>query len=278
MGSMRRPLALLPAIMLVSACIPFQQSSSGNGQSGVAVASPSASPSGPLLRALWVLSPVGLKLRDAPSSSGKQIGTVPQGTQVTAKEFQSADPGWYKVDYQGQTGWIAAKDTKSTPQQDLVTTHPQLSFANNAAGYYFLYPANWQTNSNGNDVEVSGSAPSPGALPSGTPTSSASPSSGNAKLTIHLAASVDQLANIPTSPGSSVSQDNYEIGGVTAVKHVYQLNGGGGYEGDAKVKYASDKAILISFKAPSQSDLDTWNEILESFGFAAQPTTPSPSR
>ncbi|MDP9326203.1 MAG: SH3 domain-containing protein [Candidatus Dormibacteraeota bacterium] len=277
---MRRLLALLPLAVLTTACFPFGQASSSTTTTAAPVTAGSASPSsGPLLRALWVLSPVGLKLRDAPSSTGKQISTVPQGTQVTAKEFQSADPGWYKVDYQGQTGWIAAKDAKSTPPQDLVTTHPQLSFANNAAGYYFLYPANWQTNSNGNDVEVSGAAPSPAAVPSGSPSSGASPSSGNARLTIHLAASVDQLGNIPTSPGSSVSQDSYEIGGITAVKHVYQLNGGAGYEGDAKVKYASDKAILITFKAASQSDLDTWNEILESFGFSVQAgPSPSPNR
>jgi hypothetical protein len=305
MERMRRLLQLAVLALALTACNPFSQSGGATpGQSGSAQAS--ASPSAAFPHPLWVLSPVGLKLRDAPNPSGKQIATVPQGTQVSASDFKSDDPGWYQVTYQSQQGWIAARDTKSTPPQDLVSGHPQRSFANTAAGYYFLYPASWQTSEKGNDVEVSGASvgkapsstpavsPSPTpfmVLPSGvSPTSGGSTGStpgstiptapGNVKLTVHLAASVDQLGNIPTAPGSNVSQDNYEVGGVTAVKHVYQLNGGG-YEGDAKVKFASDRAILITFFAPDKSDLDTWNEILESFGFSVLPSpgaSPSPTR
>ncbi len=267
---MRRLIAISAIALAVSACSPFQQSSGSSGQSGTATTS--TSPTGPLLGPLWVLSPVGLKLRDAPNSSGKQLATVPQGTQVTATAFQNTDAGWYQVNYQGTTGWIAVKDSRSTPPQDLVSSHPQLSYANNVAGYYFLYPASWQVSEKGNDVEVDQAQPSA----AGQTNTGGSPQQGSARMIVHLGPSIDQLGNIPTTAGSNLTQDDYEIGGITSIKHVFQLTGGG-LEGDAQVKYASDHSILITFRGAAQADLDTWNEILESFGFSLSSTAPSPS-
>ena len=266
---MRRLLPLLLLALAVSACNPFQSSGGGGQATGGTTVSPS--PSGPLPKALWVLSPVGLKLRDAANSSGRQVATIPQGTQVTPTAFQNTDAGWYQVNYQGTTGWIAAKDGRSTPPLDLVSTHPQLSYSNNAAGYYFLYPANWQVADKGNDVEIDEAQPAA----AGQTNTGGSPQQGSARMIVHLARSVDQLGNIPTTAGSNLSQADYEIGGVTSIRHTYQLTGGG-LEGDVKVKYASDRAILITFRGAAQTDLDTWNEILESFGFSLS-TSPSPS-
>ena len=271
-GLMRRLIAISAIALAASACSPFPQSSTSSGQSGGATTS--ATPTGPLPRALWVLSPVGLKLRDAPNSSGKQLATVPQGTQVTATAFQNTDAGWYQVNYQGTTGWIAAKDSRSTPPQDLVSSHPQLSYANNVAGYYFLYPASWQVAPDkGNDAEIDQASATPAA---GQTNTGGAPQPGSAKMIIHFAATIDQLGNTPTTPGGSDNPTNYEIGGITSIKHVFQLTGGG-LEGDAKVKYASDHSILITFRGAAQADLDTWNEILESFGFSLSSTAPSPS-
>src|ERR1700736_2132699 len=157
MDWMRRLLPLVALALATSACNPFQSSGSGGPATGGATVSPS--PSAPLPQSLWVLSPVGLKLRDAPNSSGRQIATVPQGTQVTPAAFQSTDVGWYQVTYQGTTGWIAAKDDK------------------------------------GNDVEVDEAK----AAAAGQTNPGGAPQQGSAKMTVHLAGSVDQLGNIPTT-------------------------------------------------------------------------------
>jgi hypothetical protein len=102
-----------------------------------------------------------------------------------------------------------------------------------------------------------------------------------ARMIVHQAQDIGQLGNIPTSSGSNLGQSDWEIGGITAIKHTYQLTGGG-LEGDIKVKYSSDKALLVTFRGATQQDLDVWTEILESFGFSVPPpgapVSPSPVR
>ena len=39
-----------------------------------------------------------------------------------------------------------------------------------------------------------------------------------------------------------------------------------------KVKWAAGKAVLITFRAVTQADFDTFHEILESFGFSIPPS------
>jgi hypothetical protein len=271
---MRRALALAGLVCAVAACSPFGQGQQTTQQSPPAV---TPSPSGPLLRALWVLSPVGLNLRDQPSFSGKPLATVPQGTQVTATAFNPSDVGWYQVTFQGQQGWIASKDNNSVPPQALVTTHPQLSYANPAAGYYFLYPATWQISEAGVNVQALQSTPGPST---GLTPPPGAPQEGQATMSVRQAQTVAQLPAIPTTQGQSLNQTEFEVGGITAVRHEYQLIGGG-LEGDLKVLYANDRALLITFRCGSQPDLDVWTEILESFGFSVPPPgaqpNPSPS-
>ena len=264
----------LPAVALVAlaAC------SQGGGPtiySGPSPTAASPSPSGALIRAIWVLSPVGLSLRDNSDSTGKVLATVPQGTQLTATEFRPADPGWYHVTYNGLTGWVAAKDIHSVPPQDLVTSRGQLAYSNPGAGYYFLYPATWNVAENGNDVHVEGPAPNGAASPE--PQASGSPLTLGVSaptLNVHFAPSVDQLGKIPTSPGSILETLDFEVGGITAVKRTYSLSGGG-YEGDARVPFTKDHAILITLRSADQKDLTIFTEILESFGFSIR-ATPSP--
>jgi hypothetical protein len=271
---MRRALALVVISFAAASCTPFGGQTSSSQSTPNSAVSPS--PSGPLLRALWVLSPVGLNLREQPSFTARALATVPQGTQVTATAFNPTDVGWYQVTFQGQSGWLASKDKSTTPVQALVTTHPQLSYANPAAGYYFLYPATWQISDRGVDVEaIQSPPPDTGSSPVPGP-----PQSGQAKMSIHQSQTVSQLPSIPTTPGQSLDQSDFVVGGITAIKHTYNLNGGG-LEGDVKVQYADGRALLITFRGSSQPDLDTFVEILESFGFSVPPPgaqpAPSPS-
>jgi hypothetical protein len=277
--ALRRALLLLwlPAI---AGCSFFQQPPAVSVSPSAAAVSPSAS--GPMALGLWVLSPIGVKLRDQPSTTGAQVATIPQGTKLTATAKQGTDPVWYKVTYGGSAGWIAGSLPGSTPRLDLVSIHPQLSFSSSGNDYYFLYPADWSVADRGVDVEVDAPAAgaSPGtATPAPSPAASAAAPAGSSpdRLLLHAAAGIDQLGTIPTTPGSNLDSTQIEIGGFTVIEHIYQLNGGG-FEADVKVGWATGKALLITFRTATQPGLSTFHEILESFGFSSPPSpAPHPS-
>src|ERR1700738_536815 len=180
---------LLPVLILLAlaGCSLGPQSSAP--APSPATVSPSPSVSGPFSLALWVLSPIGLKLRDQPSTSGKEMATIAQGAKLTATAQKAGDPLWYQVTYNATTGWVASKIPQSSPAIDLVSIHPLLSFSSTGNGYYFLYPSSWMVNDRGADVEVDG--PAPGADSSPAPAASAaSPLPGATavpKLIIHQA-------------------------------------------------------------------------------------------
>ncbi len=54
-----------------------------------------------------VNSPVGLWMNNGPSASSSQIVIIPYGTELVATSEQN---GWYKVSYNGQTGWNYAAE------------------------------------------------------------------------------------------------------------------------------------------------------------------------
>jgi hypothetical protein len=256
----------LPALaaVLLAACSGTSSSTTYSGPS-TPPTSPSASAS--LLRAIWVLSPVGLSLRGNSSLTAQLVAHVPQGTQLTATEFRPGSPGWYHVTYNGTAGWVADRDTHSVPIQTLVTARAQLAYANPAAGYYFLYPAAWGVSERGADVELdsplpNGQSPQPQA-------SGAAPLQGitPTRLIVHVAADVNSLGQVPTSPGSNIDTLDFEVGGITSVKRTFTL-GGGGYEGDVKVGFAPGHAVLITLRSGTQQDLDIFTEVLSSFGFS----------
>jgi Bacterial SH3 domain len=271
--ALRRTL-LMVTVLAIAGCSIGQQAGTPQPSSSAALISPQAS--GPLLLGIWVLSPVGLKLRDLPNTAGKELATIPQGAKLTATAKQGTDPPWYQVDYTGTKGWIAGRLPRSNPPIDLVSVHPQLSFSN-GNGYYLLYPASWMVTDKGLDVEVD--APVPGAAGGTTPpppviTGTPPAGVGPTRLVLHQAADVNQLGNIPTSAGSNLDTMQVEVGGITTIKHTYQVSGG--FEADIKLTWVAGKALLISFHAANQQELSTFNEILESFGFSIAPS-PAPS-
>lgn len=228
---------------------------------------PSPSPSGP--QAVWVLSPIGLNLRDSPDRAGKVLASIPQGTQLTASAFNPTDPGWYKVDYQGTSGWIAAKQ--------LVSTHAQLPYGSLGAGYYFLYPATWTVTDRAADVQVDSPTAAGTSAPSAAPSGAALLPPVGARLFIHEASDLASLNNVPTTPGSIQAQDQIEVYGITTIERRYTL-AGGGYEADVKLEMDKTHSVLMTFRSPDAKDFDTFNEILWSFGvsLAAGPS-PSPT-
>jgi hypothetical protein len=271
--TLRLGLPALAAGLLAACSLP----SSTTSYSGPTPPAASASPSGPLLRAIWILSPVGLSLRDTPAGTGQVLAHVAQGIQLTATEFHAGNPGWYRVTYNGTAGWVADRDIRSHPPQALVTARAQLAYSNPGGGYYFLYPATWTAGEKDSDVEMDSPPPSGAASPQVGP-SGASPTPGLAqtRLIVHAAANVSSLGAVPTTSGSILDTTDFEVGGITAVKRTFQLNGGG-YEGDAKVAIAPGHAVLITLRGASPQDLDLFTEIISSFGFSITAgATPSP--
>jgi len=218
-------------------------------------------------------------MHQQPDVNATVTGGIPQGENVTATKFDGAKPGWYLVTYQGAQGWIAQSVPGSSPAVPLVTTHPQLSYSSLTAGYYFLYPSSWQVIDKALDVEAD--APVPGAPGGASLAPSTAPSSANSPVTVdrlivHEAKDVDSLGNTPTRPGSLFDNSQVEVYGITTQRVIYTLSSGG-VEVDVKVKIAADRAVLLNFIGVNQKDVDTFNEIMYSFGVNLPGASPSPS-
>src|SRR5258708_12801036 len=130
---------LLVTLLAIAGCSLGQTPPSATTSPSATTVSPSPS-SGPLLLGLWVLSPIGVKLRDQPSTSGNQVATIPQGAKLTATAKQGADPVWYQVTYNTTPGWIAASLPASNPTPHLVTPPPHLSLSTPPHTYSSLSP------------------------------------------------------------------------------------------------------------------------------------------
>jgi hypothetical protein len=271
--------AVLPLLLMLAGCSIL---GGGNSGTGTPTASASASPSAsPVLQGLWVLAPLGVHVRDQPNTNGKVVGTIVQGIRLTATEFKRQAPGWYLVDHEGLKGWIAVAVPDSNPPVPLLSTHPQLSYSSTAAGYYFLYPASWTVTDKGADVEAD--APLPGtqggpplATPQTAPSGAANGPITSDRFLVHEAKNVDSVGNIPIHPGSLLDTTNIEVYGITVIKRAYQLTGGG-IEIDIKLRMSADKAALLTFQGTSDKELDTFNELVYSFGVNLPGgATPSP--
>jgi hypothetical protein len=207
------------------------------------------------------------------------LGGVAQGENLTAHQFNGTKPGWYQVTSQGATGWIAASVPDSNPSVPLVTTHPQLSYSSTTAGYYFLYASSWTVIDKALDAEAD--APMPGTPGGATLAPSAQPTNPNGpvvsdRLVVHEAASIDALGTLPTRPGSLFDTTTVEVYGITTLRRIYTL-AAGGVEVDVRFKIAADRAVLLSFIGVNQKDVDTFNEIMYSFGVNLPGASPAPS-
>ncbi|MCQ2445875.1 MAG: SH3 domain-containing protein [Clostridia bacterium] len=73
----------------------------------------------PVVDKVDYITTAGLNLRDAPSTSGKKLTTIPQGTKITVTE---TDNGWGKTTYKSYTGWVSMEYLKKA--DDPVTPDP----------------------------------------------------------------------------------------------------------------------------------------------------------
>ena len=258
--------------LLLSGCTLFRSA----GETSAPKATPSASagvarssPTPGKPTAVWVLSPLGLNLRDQPNTAANIVTTIAQGTKLQVTDFQSGDPGWYQVQYQGKTGWVAARK--------FTTTRPQNGYSSSAAGYYFTYPADWNYTANGNDVEVDASgtvSPSPGLNPGAAATPSPA-AAGTTRILVHEAGSPGALGQVPSSDGALVARDQIEVFGKTTLKSTYTLNNSPyRTEIDLKLALDSSHAVLLTFQARDSRETGVFDDFLNSFGVSLAPASP----
>ena len=83
-----------------------------------------------------VVYPLGIDMRDGPSTSAKVLGTLVRGAEVTVNSYNPASGGWLNVKGVSVTGWISANQQLTAPG----TFYP---FASASGSFSTLYPTTW---------------------------------------------------------------------------------------------------------------------------------------
>lgn len=88
---------------------------------------------------VWIVADGGLFMRENADSKSQIISIIPNGTKLTAEETLGE---WYKVNYQGKTGWInKSYTTNQAPAEN--PTNSWQTYQNKAVGYSLRYPTEW---------------------------------------------------------------------------------------------------------------------------------------
>lgn len=208
------------------------------------------------------MSPVGLNVRAAPTSSARVLGAAAQGVALTVLGYTSSDGGWYKVKGATVTGWITAKPTLSAPGQFQ---------SYSSAQFTALYPSTW--------TEPTPAAPSSVVF---------HPASGSGDIVVTTGSSVSKLPHGRAGYSlKSVSQ--VVVCGITAGLVVFQQSGTPPTTGSAtsatsttsvpqsltylaEARFAVDKKHALGFYADLPdlgATFQTFEDVLESVTFSA---------
>ncbi len=186
-----------------------------------AVPATSTTASGPKASGLrTVLSPIGLNVRRAPSTSAPVLGAAAQGVVLTVLGYTSSGGGWFKVKGATVTGWISAQPTLSAPGQ----FQPYSS-----SPFSALYPATWTESAMAGSRPVpTTSTPSQATSTAATPAAPSSvvfrPTSGLGDIVVTAAGSVSPLPH--GRAGYSLNSVSQVLAcGITAGLVVFQQNG-----------------------------------------------------
>lgn len=91
---------------------------------------------------IYVDAPGGLNMRQEANSSSKILKTIPDRTKLEASLLEG---DWYKVSYDGQTGWVNQKYVKASTGSEPATTATEgwQSYQGVSFGYSISYPGDW---------------------------------------------------------------------------------------------------------------------------------------
>lgn len=201
-----------------------------------------ASPS-PAAAAVYVLSPVGLNVRQAPDPGSERVTTLAQGARLEVLAQQQAAGGsWLRVRTQfGQLeGFVL-------DQPDLLIHREVARHVEAPAGYSNLFPADWQLKS-GNPATMT--------APSGEPAAAA--------LLIQYADDITRLPSTPSAPGRELREEApVEVYGKTTFLTVYALDAGG-QEYSVRVKFEKMAYLFDYRQAEGQPDTALFKQLLAS--------------
>ncbi len=217
------PLAALVALGLAACSLG---GGGGTGQhtasSATVVLTPTPLPSAEAAT-VWVLTPVGLNLRAAPTATSDRLAILARGAQLDVLGSQSAGgQAWLHVrghNGGGIDGWVL--DDPALVIHRAVNLH-----FDSVNGWSMLFPADWQ-------------------LTTGTPTAFGS---GGQLLQVWWAADVKTLPTPPASPGKEVRDEGpVDVYGRTTFLTVYRLDAGG-FEYDDTFKVSDNPARAFEFR------------------------------
>lgn len=90
-------------------------------------------------KTVYVTADNGLNMREQPDKNAKVLAVIPFGTKLDVLEEQD---GWYKVEYNGKTGWVAKDFVSETKPEDL-KTYTGTGFSADNPKFSVKYPADW---------------------------------------------------------------------------------------------------------------------------------------
>ena len=104
---------------------------------GVAASTTTSAPAGTQTTGTrTVISPIGLNVRSAPSSTASVLGTAAQGVTLTVLGYTAQGGGWYQVKGSTVTGYISSDATLSAQGAFMGYSAPSGAFS-------ALYPSGW---------------------------------------------------------------------------------------------------------------------------------------
>jgi hypothetical protein len=224
---------VLLACLLLPACVVSTSATPTPIPSIVVTVRPGATPTPPPAKA-WVLTPLGLNVRQDADLQSARLSTLPQSVEMDITETRKvAGQTWLHVRAQSGRvdGWVL--DSPELVIHRAVAQHIDL-------GWSILFPDKW-------------------VFKEGNPATFTSPPSDTdgGLLLVHTSDDPARLLNTPLTTGKELrAEAPVEVYGKTTFITIYQLEAGG-FEFASTVRGDSKKAFLFDFKQSARAEADT---------------------
>ncbi len=93
-------------------------------------------------KSVYVNADGGLKMRKDASANSAVLAVIPNGTKLTVLDERD---GWYKVEYNGQTGWVSKDFVSETKPADM-KTYTGTGYSVDNPKFSIEYPVDWTLN------------------------------------------------------------------------------------------------------------------------------------
>jgi hypothetical protein len=220
--------------VLLPGCVVSTSSSPTPIPSIVVTTRPGAATQPPAPTKAWVLTPLGLNVRQDADLQSPRLSTLPQSVEMDVTETRKVSgQTWLHVRAQSGRveGWVL--DSPELVIHRAVAQHIDI-------GWSVLFPDKW-------------------AFKEGNPATFTSPPSDpdGGLLLVQTGEDPARLLTTPLTTGKELrAEAPIEVYGKTTFITIYQLEGGG-FEFATTVKSDSKKAFLFDFKQSARAEADT---------------------